>query len=288
MLLKKIGDPRLFDETKVSEFYLNLQNSNLKIHTKTSYWVIFRAIIKMFNSSIDFSKFKTPRGRSTLPEILSIEEVNSLIAAASNPRNRAVIAVLYESGCRCGEMMNIKIKDINFDDNGAVIVVDGKTGMRPIRLVRSVPALKQYLGVYSFVDENSPLFHNPHGAPLSYNSFGDILQNTAQRAGIVKRIYPHIFRHTRATHLAKHLTEQELKVFFGWTGNSEMAGTYVHLSGRDIEQKILEINGKTALPKIELTKNEPTNFNGGDFERFLNFLNDQYKKYKANQSEVAS
>jgi hypothetical protein len=69
------------------------------------------------------------------------------------------------------------------------------------------------------------------------------VQQIAKKAGIKKRVYPHLFRHTRATHLAKHLTEQELKIYFGWTMGSDMPSTYVHLSGKDIEQKILQLSG---------------------------------------------
>ncbi|MDI6806991.1 MAG: zinc ribbon domain-containing protein [Candidatus Aenigmarchaeota archaeon] len=63
-----------------------------------------------------------------------------------------------------------------------------------------------------------------------------------------------MFRHTRATHLAKHLTEQELKVFFGWTMGSNMPSTYVHLSGQDIEDKILALNGIKKIEKEEIPK----------------------------------
>jgi hypothetical protein len=84
---------------------------------------------------------------------------------------------------------------------------------------------------------------NNKGNPLGDSSLDFIVQQIAKKAGISKRVYPHLFRHTRATHLAKHLTEQELKIFFGWTMGSDMPSTYIHLSGKDIEQKILELSG---------------------------------------------
>jgi hypothetical protein len=65
----------------------------------------------------------------------------------------------------------------------------------------------------------------------------------AKRAKIQKRVFPHLFRHSRLTELAKYMTEQELKVYAGWRPNSDMAQTYVHLSGADIDNKILAING---------------------------------------------
>ena len=81
-----------------------------------------------------------------------------------------------------------------------------------------------------------------------------MLKIAAIRAGIKKRIYPHLFRHSRASYYANRLTEQQLKVFFGWTGDSKMAATYVHLSGRDIDNAILQANGAKTKEEVYETK----------------------------------
>jgi len=69
------------------------------------------------------------------------------------------------------------------------------------------------------------------------------LRKIAKRAGIEKRVNPHSFRHARATHLAEHLTEQQMKKYLGWTEGSNMAAIYVHLSGKDMDAAILKMNG---------------------------------------------
>jgi integrase len=183
-----------------------------------------------------------------LPEILTMEEIAKMIDACDNLRDRALISILYESGCRASEILDLKIGDLHFDDYGAYLVVNGKTGSRRIRLVSSVTDLKAWLNVHPKKDDaNAPLFcaltKNNKGNPLGDSSLDFIVQQIAKKAGISKRVYPHLFRHTRATHLAKHLTEQELKIYFGWTMGSDMPSTYVHLSGKDIEQKILQLSG---------------------------------------------
>ncbi len=78
---------------------------------------------------------------------------------------------------------------------------------------------------------------------MQYGTIRTFLEKLFKRAGIKKRFNPHIFRHSRATFLANFLTEAQLKVYFGWVQGSDIAGTYVHLSGRDTDHKILEING---------------------------------------------
>jgi integrase/recombinase XerD len=69
------------------------------------------------------------------------------------------------------------------------------------------------------------------------------LKKIAKRAGIQKKIYPHLFRHSRATALANKLTESQMKEHFGWVQGSDMAATYVHLSGRDVDNAFLKIHG---------------------------------------------
>jgi len=210
---------------------------------------MFRKLSKWLNPSIDLKVYRLRiKKKRKLPEdILSPEEVLRLLECADSLRYRAIISTIYESGCRVGELLGIRVKDLFFDDYGAVIMVDGKTGMRRIRLVSSVPLLAQYLQDHRFRDDSlAPLFYRIDKrckTVLSETAVNKMLKDTALRAGIKKRVYPHLFRHSRATHLAKYLTEQELKVFFGWAGDSKMACVYVHLSGRDIEAKILEING---------------------------------------------
>jgi len=70
-----------------------------------------------------------------------------------------------------------------------------------------------------------------------------LISRIAERAGLPDGISPHSFRHARATHLASDLTEAQMKVLFGWTGESDMPARYVHLSGKDVDSALLRING---------------------------------------------
>ncbi|MBI5046952.1 tyrosine-type recombinase/integrase [Candidatus Micrarchaeota archaeon] len=194
--------------------------------------------------------------RRRLPEdILTPEEVKKLAQAAFNLRDRAIIMLTYESGCRAAEIIGLRIKDVKFDKYGATIRADGKTGMREIPIGTNIPA-----GLSSIPDLKNWLNHHPHSdnpdAPLfperrtmekhmgNHATLAHIFNNVTKRAGLKKHVHPHLLRHSRATHLAKYLTEQELKVIMGWTASSRMAGVYVHLGGQDVRKKILQINGK--------------------------------------------
>ncbi len=75
------------------------------------------------------------------------------------------------------------------------------------------------------------------------NTIREILNELSRRASVKKKHNPHAFRHARATELAKHLKESELRAYMGWTPGSSMPGIYVHLSGRDTDAAILAAYG---------------------------------------------
>jgi integrase/recombinase XerD len=192
--------------------------------------------------------------RCVLPEqLLSEEDVRKLSDAAVEPRDKALIQVLYESGCRISELLTVQIKNVSFDKFGALLRVTGKTGDRRVRIVASAPALAAWLERHPFKGEPEAyvwIRYLHRGTkdtfPLGYNSARHLLVRLASYAGIEKRVNPHLFRHSRATALANKLTEAQMKEYFGWVQGSDMAGVYVHLSGRDVDNAILEACGKTA------------------------------------------
>jgi len=207
-----------------------------------------RWINKQYGKNLDISFIKCSQKNNSnkLPEeLLTIEEVEKLISVCDNIRDKCFISILYESGARIGELISLKIKDIQFDQYGAILIVNGKTGMRRIRVVGSAPYLRDYLDSHPFKhDPNYPLWiRRRKPDPLDSGMIRKLLRIIGKKSGIRKKLYPHLFRHSRATHLAKHLTEAQMKEYFGWIQNSKMASTYVHLSGRDVDDALLKLYG---------------------------------------------
>ena len=202
------------------------------------------------------SWIKVSKPRNDLPkEILSEEEVKALANAADNIRDKALVLTLYESGLRAGEFLNLKIKDVQVDKHGAILNVSGKTGDRRVRVISSAPALLEWLNHHPKKnDPNAHLFgREPDYGRMSHNALLKILRKLAERAGIKKHVHPHLLRHSRATHLARYLTESQLAQFFGWVQGSRMPQIYVHLSGRDLDPALLRLAGL----EEEAEKSEP-------------------------------
>jgi len=190
--------------------------------------------------------------RTILPDdLLSKDEIQKLIKAAEHPRNKAYVAVADESGARPGEVLTMKVGSVTFDQYGAVIVVRGKKGERRIRLVASAPYLAAWLDVHpARSSRDAPLWVNigttNHGEAFGYNAARKLLRELAERAGVKKRVNPYSFRHSQATYMANFLTEAQMSEYFGWKQGSKMPSVYVRLSGRDIDNRLLELHGLKA------------------------------------------
>ena len=193
---------------------------------------------------------KRAKSKEKLPEhLLTTEEVMKIADNTNSSRDKAFTLSLYESACRIGELLPVKLKDIEFDKYGVKINVTGKTGFRPVRICAASPAISNWLTNHP--DRNNPnafLFcgigRNNYKDMLSYASARKIIFEAAIKAGIKKRVNLHKFRASRATQLViEGMSEPVLCDFGGWVIGSDEIRTYVKLSGKNVDNEILRING---------------------------------------------
>ncbi|MCA2004007.1 MAG: site-specific integrase [Candidatus Nitrosotenuis sp.] len=203
-------------------------------------------------------RLKPIKSKLAREQLITEQDISSLLKATINPRDRAFIDVHYEAGTRPGEILSLKIKHVKTDNFGAFIYVDGKTGSRPIRLVRSVPNLMAWLDSHPFKnDPESPLWINLEqtrlGQPLNYFAAEAILKRAVRRSGLHKKVNLKLFRHSEATNSAKFLNEAQMRMRHGWTASSKMPENYVHLIQADVDDAYLKHFG------IKQDDTEPTN-----------------------------
>ncbi len=189
------------------------------------------------------------RDKIVREDLITEEDRQQLLFSCSgNLRDRALIDVQCEAGTRPGELLTLKIKHVKFDEYGAIIHVDGKTGARPVRLIRSTPNLSAWLDVHPFKNNHdSPLWINMSkkylGTQMSAASARQVIQRVGKKANLSKRVYLNLFRHSEATNSARFLTEAQLKKRHGWSSVSRMPARYVHLVDADVDEAILKHNG---------------------------------------------
>ena len=235
-----------------------INTSDYTEHTKHDYKIILKKFYQWLRGCNEEEHEYPPevrwikttlKRRRLLPQaLLTPEEVKKLVKAAENPRDKAFILTHYESGCRIGETLSLRIVNVSFDKYGAVLIVDGKTGPRRVRVIAAAPALASWLSIHPLRDDpNAPLWVGigtvGRYEPLDYNGARALLKRLTRKAGLNKRVYTHLLRHTRATELANILTEAQMKEMFGWVQSSDMPSVYVHLSGRDVDNALLRAHG---------------------------------------------
>ncbi len=160
------------------------------------------------------SLIESPRIGTKLPDTLSTEEIDELIAAidlssSQGERNRAIVETLYGCGLRVSELIGLKLSDLYFDEG--FIKVTGKGSKQ--RFVPAASQTRKFIELYRReVRLHQPvqkgygdtLFLNRNGKQLTRAMIFTLIRKLAQRAGIQKKIGPHTFRHSFATHLLEN------------------------------------------------------------------------------------
>jgi len=176
---------------------------------------------------------EVPRMVKKLPATLTLDEVEQLLAASDistlrGLRDRAMLEVLYATGLRVSELVNLARGDVNLKIGYVRCVGKGnKERIVPLGSV-AVGWLQHYLDARD--DDARAIFPGQHGRPLSRVAFWQTIKRLAARAGILKDISPHTLRHSFATHLLER--GADLRAIQEMLGHSSITTTqiYTHVS----------------------------------------------------------
>jgi integrase/recombinase XerD len=222
----------------------------------------YRWLIENNRSTIPLDRINKikPPGWATMTtngeSLLTEEEILAMIKACASSRDRALVGVLYESGCRIGEICRLTWSQVRFDSYGASLNVKSKTEKpRYIRISASAPLLAQWRADCSRFDirDESLVFYSARKQPLRHAGVAKQLRVIADRAGIRKHIHPHLFRHSRVTNLLKQgCSEAVLKQMCWGHPGTKMLSIYSHLTNDDVDRAVLELNGiRVTEPRSE-------------------------------------
>ena len=219
------------------KFFFFIIGKDISQMSKNFYWIRFRKFINWLRPDIDLTRYTIRYVEHSLKspnEISTAKEISRLIQSAMTYRTCAMLSFQYDTGCRPQELRNLSRNDVMFDDKGMIAVLRGSKGERRIRVVttmRSDEYLKDYLR------------RDPHAYPFKMceENYLKLLKGTARRAGIVKKIYPYLLRHSRVTHLSPYISETVQCAYFGWVQGSDMPKVYNHASSEDVEKVLLKV-----------------------------------------------
>lgn len=184
-----------------------------------------------------FALVSQPKITKKMPEFLYYDEFEELIDSIdlSKPlgkRNRMIIELMYATGLRVGEAINIKLEDIDF--NQGLIMVKGKGGKT--RYVPFNPICQQYIEEYiedtrkelmEKGNEDHPyLFVNQYGRKITERGIYDMLGKVSLNSSLKKKVHPHMLRHTFATHLLDQ--GADIRIVQEMMGHADLSSTQIY------------------------------------------------------------
>ena len=193
---------------------------------------------------------KTPK---TIPHVLSEEDIDKLLDIELNDaidyRNKAMLELMYSSGLRISELLNLDVNDIDF--NSDIVRCFGKGSKERIVPLSDIAIkyLKDYIYVYrnTLVKNNvtNKLFLNSRGNTLSRQGFFKILKGIALKKGIKKELSPHTLRHSFATHLINHGADlRSVQTMLGHE-NIKTTQIYTHVSNNYVKENYDEYHPRS-------------------------------------------
>ncbi len=197
-------DLRYISKRDVRLFLEYLSDKNLAGNTMNTYHMAIRFLFENVLEKkmwIDIKYSKIPR---KLPDFLSKEEIKELIDVTKNVKHQLMICLMYSSGLRVSELVNLKIKDLNLEKNFG-FVRDGKGGKDRLIILSNnlINPIKKIIKLENLEDRDY-LFQSNRNKKYSIRTIQKIVDKSSRLCGIKRKIHPHTLRHSFATHLIEN------------------------------------------------------------------------------------
>ncbi len=202
---------------KLSNSYINQVINAIKFY--------YEVVLEMPNRFYDIER---PRREYKLPKVISKEEVIDIINNTNNIKHRCVVELLYGSGLRNSELLNLKITDI--DSKLMLVRVENAKGNKDRHTLLSKNALDNLRIYFKEYKPKEYLFEGQKGGKYSAESVLRIVKMATEKAGIRKSVSPHILRHSFATHLLESGVDlRQIQVLLGHN-SSKTTEIYTHVA----------------------------------------------------------
>lgn len=248
------------DEKEISEFVDYLRELNRTTTTISRNLASIRCFYKflIYKGELDHNPakgIKLEKAEKKLPQVLTGDEIELLLSKPNitepkGCRDKAMLELLYATGIRASELINLNIKDINL--RSSVLYCRGTKGIRSIPVYPSaIVSVSDYIyrmrGLLAGPDTGNALFVNLNGGRLTRQGFWKIVKGYALEAGITKEITPHTLRHSFALHLLEN--GASVKDIQTMMGHADISSTqvYVQLLDGHVKQVYNDCHPKAKL-----------------------------------------
>lgn len=218
-------DARKAERADVIAFLASKVEQGANNSTLALVYSALRHFYKEFLKSDLMDDIKRPKKSKKLPVVMTKDEVKRIINAVRKKRDKLILMLLYSSGLRVSEVTKLKVNDLNLDECTAMIRAGkGKKDRLVILSKQWVEEIKKYLATRKVKSEY--VFCNSLGKPISVDTIQRIVRKARIRAGIEKKVTPHSFRHSFATHLLE--AGESIRKIQELLGHSSLSTTQIY------------------------------------------------------------
>ena len=185
-----------------------------------------------------------PKRNKKIPIILTKEEIGKMISSTNNIKHKLILKILYGCGLRVSEVTRLKKSDLNFNEK--LIYINLAKGKKD-RFVKIPDSVLEELRAYCVLLSEETLFPSNRGGKLTKKTISKIVEKSAKKANVVKKVYPHLLRHSFATHLLEQGTD--LRIIQKLLGHSDIKTTQIYTQ---ISQQSIK-NIRSPLDNIQNT-----------------------------------
>lgn len=194
--------------------------------------LFFREVMK---SDLDVEKFERPRREHKLPNVLSKEEVKAILGALKNQKHKAMLSLIYACGLRRGELLNLKLTDV--DSKRGVLKIINSKGKKDRNVPISENIIQMLRDYYNLEKPKIWLFDGQiKGSQYSASSLSEVLTNAVTKANIKKPVTLHWLRHSYATHLLEAGTDLRFIQELLGHSSSKTTEIYTHVSTKSLQK----------------------------------------------------
>lgn len=183
---------------------------------------------------LDLSDLPYPRKEEKIPEVFSVDEISKIVNYPKNSKHQLIICLLYNCGLRIGELINLKLYDIN--RSRMELNIKGAKGNKDRNIPIDAATLVLMEKYYREWKPKQYLFNGQQGNTYTESSINQLLKYWAKKSGVNKRIHAHKLRHCYATHL--HESGVELAVIQDLLGHSNMKTTDIYTKTSQARRRV--------------------------------------------------
>lgn len=239
-LNKELSTVTVNDIKNYMYYLINIKDDS-KSYTSQAYSAIKLYFSYIESKRIEFKNFPRPKAVKSLPKVLSEQDVAKILNSVTNQKHRTILYVVYSSGLRVSEVVNLKVSDI--DSNRMTIFVKDSKGNKDRYTILAQEILNELRRYFKLYGPKDWLFSSTDESEhLSVRSVQKIFKKACEKANIDKNVGIHSLRHSFATHLLEYGTD--LRYIQELLGHSSAKTTqiYTHVTNKDIKKIVSPID----------------------------------------------